>query len=138
MVLVLPIRIVVGMGLALVTPGDHDEATVFTSDRLERRPDSDDGIRGAEGKVDEILMQRVPPIDVGRLVEIHAVHGNEVAPDQLFHLVQQGDAGRVLAQDGIGLDKVHLADAVSLGLRRDQALRHLGSSSTLGSQRGRQ
>ena len=88
MILVLAVRIVVGVGLALVTPGNHHEANVFTSDWFEGRPDSDDGIREAEGKVDEILMQRVPSINVGRLIEIHAVHGNEVGPNQLFHLVQ--------------------------------------------------
>ena len=114
-VLVLPLGVVVFEEFAGVGAGDNHQAAVFSGDCVKRSPHSDDAVGGTEREVQQVLVKRVAAVDVGRLVQVHAVQGDQVVADELGYLVDQRFEVGIAGQHRVAVHEIHLGDPMSRG-----------------------
>lgn len=124
-VLVLPVGVVVLQELAGVGARDDHQAAVLPGDLIERRPDADDVVGGTEREVEQVLVEGVAAVDVGGLVEVHAVQGDQVVADELGHLGDDRLVVRMAGHHRVAVHEVHLGDAVRWSSGGDQPFGNL-------------
>ena len=100
----LPLRVVVLLQLAVVSPRLHHETTVVVVNVFHRAPGGHDPVGRPEGEVMKVLVERVAGgagPGVRGFVDQHGVTGPDIWSNKTFHIVQHPGVQNVFRKDRV-------------------------------------